>query len=266
MQVTKTVRPVVSPVHLDEMKLHLRVDHTTDDTLIQACIDSAVDYCETFCNRQMVTATLVAKWDKFPATTLPLPRPPLQSVSSVTYLDTSAATQTLATTEYSIYTNREPGEIRLGYSKSWPSTYDVADAVSVTYKAGYMTRFTAANTTEILTWSDRAPVTGEVVFLYNSGGALPTGLAANTPYYVINAGAQTCQLSTSSGGTAATFTSDGTGSNFIGVPPPSMIAAVKLAAADLYEHRESQMDARVEHNPTITRLLWLNRSIADASW
>jgi hypothetical protein len=57
------------------------------------------------------------------------------------------------------------------------------------------------------------------VLLSNSGGALPAGLSASTPYWLIKVDANTLQLATSLAlalaGTAVTFSADGTGTQDI---------------------------------------------------
>jgi hypothetical protein len=78
--------------------------------------------------------------------------------------------------------------------------------------------FTAANATEILTAVGHGLQTGDgPIRISNSGGALPTGLAAATDYYIIRIDADTFYLAASRAlayaGTNLTFTSDGTGTH-----------------------------------------------------
>lgn len=49
-----------------------------------------------------------------------------------------------------------------------------------------------------------------VVFEAHDGGSLPTGVSADTFYYVISATTDTFQVSTTEGGSAVTITADGT--------------------------------------------------------
>ena len=81
--------------------------------------------------------TLVLRRDWFPARRIRLPRPPLTSVTSITYTDTNGTSQTLATDQYTVNTFTTPGEIIEAWGKSWPTTRDIPNAVVVTYVTGY---------------------------------------------------------------------------------------------------------------------------------
>ena len=77
---------------------------------------------------------------------------------------------------------------------------------------------TFANATDIITSTAHGFLTakGPIVFS-NSGGALPAGISANTPYYPIRIDANTFRIATTraraSAGTFVDFTTDGTGTN-----------------------------------------------------
>ena len=136
MSLKLVTAPTEEPVSLADAKLHLRVDGTTDDTLITALIVAARKWAEEYTGRQFVTAT----WDWFldgfcPSFSVPLP--PLQSVTSIKYLDTTGTEQTLASSTYRVDAVSEPGRIALDYGKSWPSTHPVINAVTVRFVAGY---------------------------------------------------------------------------------------------------------------------------------
>jgi len=74
----------------------------------------------------------------------------------------------------------------------------------------------AAATSDVVTVAPNALSDGALVQL-STTGALPGGLAAATPYYVINwnAGAGTCKLSLVDGGSPVNITSTGTGTHTI---------------------------------------------------
>lgn len=67
-----------------------------------------------------------------------LPWSPVQSVSSVAYVDTAGVTQPLTvTTDYVVDTSSEPARIYPAYQCSWPSCRGQRNAITVTYIAGY---------------------------------------------------------------------------------------------------------------------------------
>ena len=143
----RTVAPAELPLTLEEVKDHLHVTGTTDDAMITAYLDSAVDQFDGargILNRALVTQTWEMKRDGFPSRGyFDLPLPPLQSVTSITYLDSNGDSQTLATSKYRVLNANDEmnrGRIELEYGESWPSTYSVQQAVTVTFIAGYGAR------------------------------------------------------------------------------------------------------------------------------
>lgn len=69
---------------------------------------------------------------------------------------------------------------------------------------------TAANTGDVFTSYAHSLANGDQVVLQAlEGGTLPTGVSANTRYYVVGATTDTFQLSLTSGGAAIALTSDG---------------------------------------------------------
>ncbi|MCB9117972.1 MAG: DNA-packaging protein, partial [Caldilineaceae bacterium] len=67
-----------------------------------------------------------------------LPRPPLASVTSITYTDEDGATQTLAANNYRVDTAREPGRVVLAPGADWPSVaLDSSNPITVRFVAGY---------------------------------------------------------------------------------------------------------------------------------
>lgn len=126
--------PSAEPVSLETAKLHLRVDYSTDDTLIASYIKTARELGEGLARRSFVTETWELVQDDFPADgILKLPRPPLQSVSSVKYLDENAVEYTW--TDYVVDARSEPGVISFNSTPS-VTLYD-SGAVAVRFVAGY---------------------------------------------------------------------------------------------------------------------------------
>ena len=76
------------------------------------------------------------------------------------------------------------------------------------------TVFTADHNTDIFTSAGHGLANGDQIVFVNSGGALPTGLSANTFYYVISVTTDTFQVSTTFGGGALNFSNNGSGTNY----------------------------------------------------
>lgn len=70
-------------------------------------------------------------------------------------------------------------------------------------------------------------------FYVSTDGTLPSGFAASTPYYIVNAGASTCQLSLTPNGAAVEISDDGSGTHTLTPQwlPPLGVGRVD---ADLY--------------------------------
>ncbi len=74
--------------------------------------------------------------------------------------------------------------------------------------------FTADAGTDTLTSTAHGWINDERLFVYNSGGALPSGLSAETRYWVVNKATDTFQLSATQGGAAIDITDAGSGTQY----------------------------------------------------
>ena len=125
------------PVSLVEAKLHLKVDLSTDDNLINDLIDSAIAYVEEYTNRQLISATWYRYLDCFPDNVIELDWCPVTSVSSVKYYDSDNTEQTLSSANYVVDYASEPARIVLAWGYLWPDTYPRPNAVTVEFVTGY---------------------------------------------------------------------------------------------------------------------------------
>lgn len=152
-----TVEPAEEPISLIEARLHLRLDVaetsplTThpDDTLINIWLKAARRYVEGFNNRASITQTWQLYLDRFPRSRyIPLPKPPLQYVNSISYKDSAGTLQVvsfidpsgtalLETDDYIVDIAQEPGRLCLQNGSTWPQTIREAQAVIVEYVCGY---------------------------------------------------------------------------------------------------------------------------------
>lgn len=124
------------PVTRAEVKTHCRVDGTAEDGLIDGLIAAASDYIAAYTGRALASTTLRLDLDDF-ADEIFLPVGPVQSVTSVAYYDTAGASQTLAGTVYQTDFVSDPARILLADGQSWPTVDARANAVSITFVAGY---------------------------------------------------------------------------------------------------------------------------------
>ena len=136
VRVTEPDSPVISTA---EAKLHLRIDHSDEDTLIDRIVEAATNQCEEYQGRAYVTQEFRLTVPRFPfyGRIIRLPRPPLQSVTSIEYLDVNGDVQTLDASMYRVNTDGLPGQVIIKDGESWPNTVYAPDAVRITYTAGY---------------------------------------------------------------------------------------------------------------------------------
>ena len=147
--------------------------NTTGDPLLNAFISAARAEAETRTSRQLITATWELYLDRFSThpqhkvpgpnqglyqqwpygympdheylghhhvgggQVLKIPLPPLQSITSITYLDSAGVSQILAPTAYRVDAVSSPGRVTPAYGTSWPDTYPVSNAVVIRFVAGY---------------------------------------------------------------------------------------------------------------------------------
>lgn len=138
LTLTVVTPPTSEPVLLAEAKRYLRIDGVDDDMVIESLLVAAREEVETFCGITLLTTVYALRLDSFPCNgVIRLPRPPLQSVSSIAYLDDNNVSQTLATSNYVVDSYSMSGQITLTSSGTWPSTYNQYNAVVVTYTAGF---------------------------------------------------------------------------------------------------------------------------------
>jgi uncharacterized phiE125 gp8 family phage protein len=141
---TLVTGPTVEPVSVSEMKDDRRITDDPEDALCDLYLSAARRAIELRTGLALVTQTWEAAYDCWPTATdlnpwggFVVPRPPLQSVTSIKYIDGDGVEQTLAATEYTVNTRAFPGEIVLAYGKSWPTIRAVPNAIVIRFVAGF---------------------------------------------------------------------------------------------------------------------------------
>lgn len=136
----RTQPPSAEPLTVAEALRQLRmVEGQADLTHVADLIADARDCAETRTERALITQTWEARLDGFWSGDLLLPRPPLQSVTSIVYAtDEDDGTDEVPAADYEVDVTNEPGRVRLKPGRSWPTDiYSRPGSVVVTYVAGY---------------------------------------------------------------------------------------------------------------------------------
>lgn len=128
--------PATEPLTISEVMDYCHVDQL-DDQLFTMFIRSARVAAEGRTRRALITQTLDLYLDGFPLWELKLPRPTLQSVTSITYTDTDGASQTLSASTYQVDTASAPARIAPSYGNVWPTARRQMNAVRIRYVTGY---------------------------------------------------------------------------------------------------------------------------------
>ena len=136
--------PTEEQISLVEARLHLRLDDDADspaahpdDTLVAVLITAARQHCEEWTRRALGTQTVELALDAFPSAEIELPLAPIQSITSVKYVDANEVEQTIAANQYVLDDFQEPGWLLPATDAVWPTPAAVINAVKVRYVAGY---------------------------------------------------------------------------------------------------------------------------------
>lgn len=132
----QTVAPTDEPITVGEVDLRTRIDVAKETSLVNGLILMAREHAERMSGYQLMPATWKMYLEGFQNEII-LPRPPLATVSSITYVDTAGDTQTLETSVYVVSAGREPSRIWLGHNESWPSVRGFNEDIVIEYTAGY---------------------------------------------------------------------------------------------------------------------------------
>lgn len=161
MHLDVVTAPAAEPVLLATAKAHLRVDGTDENDLITALIVAARQYVENRCDLALINQTLQLTLDSFvnsprriplslqeqisaPTLLSPdkirLPRSPVTAITSISYVDGSGNTVTVAAnanTLWRLAKSSMQSVITPYFGTCWPVTAVVPGAVQITYTAGY---------------------------------------------------------------------------------------------------------------------------------
>ncbi len=144
--------PEDEPVDLDAAKQQIRrpLTFAEDDDWLTRAIEAARRKVEGDTGRQLMPATWELWLREFPCGAFVLPRAPLASIESVTYIDLNGDEQTLDAATYVVWPPALSGDevsdpfarhgrVELAYGAIWPAVLCQLGAVKVRFVAGYQT-------------------------------------------------------------------------------------------------------------------------------
>lgn len=137
MALSLVTGPALEPVFLAEARAQCKVDIPDEDATIAGYLLTAREYVETATGRSLLTQTWELTLDAWPEQIV-LPRPPAQSVTSVTYLDDAGNQQTLDPSQYRLV-KLATGDwaVVRAYNVTWPMVRSIEACITVRFVCGY---------------------------------------------------------------------------------------------------------------------------------
>jgi uncharacterized phiE125 gp8 family phage protein len=136
---TQLSEPGASPIPLADMKIFLRVDHATEDTLIQMLIDQAVKLCESFTNTRYITQEVTVIMDSWPSDpVINLGIGPLISFEEVRTTDSGGTESNADLSVFFIGTKQPHGSLNVLSTADFPQVELASSgAIAIDVTVGY---------------------------------------------------------------------------------------------------------------------------------
>lgn len=91
------------PFSLEDLKLHCRVDHDDDDSILQLYARAAIRQGEFECNRVWQNSVWEGSISTFPSGPIEIPRSPCTELISIKFVDDAQTLQTLSPDAYDFF-------------------------------------------------------------------------------------------------------------------------------------------------------------------
>ena len=173
--------PAVEPVTALEVMQWSRIDASVEvpdpvAAILAMLIPAARKVAENITGRGLITQTWERVYDKFPGNEIEIGMLPIQSITSLKYYDSEGVLQTMDTADYVLDADTLPGWVLPAYGFSWPSTFDMAQAVIIRFVAGYGGAGSDVPS-EIRMW-----ISAQCAAAYDNPSGLMDGKAACLPF------------------------------------------------------------------------------------
>lgn len=143
LRAVRTIPPALTPVSIDLVKRHLRIDGTDDDLLLTMYIQAATSRLEgvggVIDGHAFITQTWQEIFPQFPTSSdvFGLALRPVQSIVSISLYDELNNVVALDTGNYALLTDEQGAYVSLQVNGAWPTVFSREDAITITYVAGY---------------------------------------------------------------------------------------------------------------------------------
>lgn len=139
MSLTVTTPPEIEPISLESAKVAARVrDSEEDDHIEDELIPTARELVESYLGRTLITTEYELRLPCFPCDGIVLPKPPLQSVESVSYVAPDGTIVEMDEEDYRVFASGVKPRILPPDGGLWPSTQSGnPEAVTVAFTCGY---------------------------------------------------------------------------------------------------------------------------------
>lgn len=139
MALVMRTAPVSEPVTVEEAKAYLRIDGSSEDTLISSLILTSRLHIEAALGLALMTQEWSLVLDGWPASgVVRLPLRPIQAVSEVRVLDADGSPSVVDTQSYVVDTAGTPPRL-IATEAGWPKPGRAANGIEIDFKAGYGT-------------------------------------------------------------------------------------------------------------------------------
>lgn len=165
MNLVSITAPAGGILSMPELEAHLRIDPGIEDAVLETVIAAVTAYLdgpEGLLGRALLTQTWQLTLDRFPGLNrrwdepwgvratgslvhdsrtrpIEIPLPPLQSIESIAYTDSTGLPQTLVPPAYVVQGIGGRGRARIlpAFQTEWPEVQDFPGSVVITFVAGY---------------------------------------------------------------------------------------------------------------------------------
>lgn len=130
-------QPMVDPISVDQVKEHLRIEHSDDDAYLTSLIDAAVNFVDVdgVLGKPIIDRKFALEFRDYPTTPVRLPYANFKELDNIKVIQDG----TLVTQDNDDFQIGSDGDFRTVEpvkGKEWPVADDVPYAYQIVYKAG----------------------------------------------------------------------------------------------------------------------------------